>query len=103
MALDPEFVADCPYGPEAVPIDEIDPHQKDTRGRARVLGHPPGHRPAVFADGRPSRELLEFGRPRRESVTGEHSRVEADIDKTLDVRAPTQDQKTGVTPEQGRQ
>ena len=23
MALDPEFVADCPYGPEAVPIDEI--------------------------------------------------------------------------------
>jgi len=23
MALDPEFIADCPYGPEAVPIDEI--------------------------------------------------------------------------------
>ncbi len=23
MALDPEFIADCPYGPDAVPIDEI--------------------------------------------------------------------------------
>lgn len=23
MALDPEFVADCPYGPKAVPIDDI--------------------------------------------------------------------------------
>ena len=23
MALDPDFPADCPYGPEAVPIDEM--------------------------------------------------------------------------------
>ena len=41
MALDPEFVADCPYGPEAVPIEEIVEIDKDAGLiRATMPTHP---------------------------------------------------------------
>ncbi|MGB5809969.1 MAG: hypothetical protein WBG86_05525 [Polyangiales bacterium] len=41
MALDPEFVADCPYGPEALGIDEIVEIDKAAGiVRARMATHP---------------------------------------------------------------
>jgi len=41
MALDPEFIDDCPYGPDAIGIDEIVEIDKDVGViRARMTTHP---------------------------------------------------------------
>ena len=41
MALDPEFVADCPYGPDAICIDEIiEIDEESNLVRARMPTHP---------------------------------------------------------------